>query len=93
MSLPGVYAEVKRPSKVKLPWTDEDGNQWEKTFKGYQGRIIQHEMDHLRGVQFYEHLSPEELKKIQPAIDDLRSGEITTACKYKTLPERKEVGI
>ena len=50
-SLPndGMY-EVERHKSVKLQYEDISGNEHVKTFHGYAARIVQHEMDHLRGV-------------------------------------------
>lgn len=59
LSLPGVYGPVKRPKKVTVRYTDLDGKQRELTAEGLLARIIQHELDHLKGILFTDYV-PEE---------------------------------
>lgn len=58
LSLPGIHEDVARPDVVKLKYCDEGFNEHVEEFKGYAGRIIQHEYDHLEGILFIDHLSP-----------------------------------
>jgi peptide deformylase len=53
-----IYADVSRPADVEVEWTDENGRPMRARMSGYPARIIQHEMDHLDGVLFIDHLSP-----------------------------------
>lgn len=57
LSVPGVYANVSRKTKVRLCGTDLDGRPVEISAEGLLARAIQHEMDHLAGVLFIDHLS------------------------------------
>lgn len=57
LSLPGQYADVTRPAKVKLRWLDLEGGKREITADGLLATCIQHELDHLDGVLFVDHLS------------------------------------
>ncbi len=57
LSLPEHYAEVTRPEKVKVRFLDYDGNEREIEADGLLGTCIQHEMDHLEGILFVDHLS------------------------------------
>lgn len=57
LSVPGVNAEITRPDRVVVEGTDLDGNQFKLTREGTEARVIQHEMDHLRGVLFFDKLS------------------------------------
>lgn len=43
-------ADVKRSEKIKLEWTDENGEKHEKEFGAFLARLLQHEYDHLSGV-------------------------------------------
>ena len=52
-----VYSHVRRPSKVKIEWMDEKGNQQVAEMAGTIARIVQHETDHLDGVLFIDYLS------------------------------------
>lgn len=51
-----IYADVERPESVVAEWTDEDGDKNVREFTGYVARIVQHEIDHLDGILFIDHL-------------------------------------
>jgi peptide deformylase len=57
LSLPEQYAEVERPAEVKVSYLDRDGQQQELHADGLLAVCLQHEMDHLDGVLFVDHLS------------------------------------
>lgn len=57
LSLPGQYADVERPARVKLRWQELDGSKREMEAEGLLGVCLQHEIDHLNGVLFVDHLS------------------------------------
>ncbi len=57
LSLPGQYAEVTRPAVVKVRWQSLDGARREVTAEGLLSACLQHEIDHLDGVLFVDHLS------------------------------------
>ncbi|EGF90947.1 peptide deformylase [Asticcacaulis biprosthecium C19] len=57
LSVPEIYDEVLRPSKVKLKYLDYNGNAVEEDADGLFAVCIQHEMDHLEGTLFIDHLS------------------------------------
>lgn len=57
LSFPGQYASVKRPSAVKVKYLDYNGNEKVMEADGLLARCIQHEMDHLDGVVFVDHIS------------------------------------
>ena len=57
LSLPGLYADVERPERIKLRWRELDGTRREMEADGLLGVCLQHEIDHLNGVLFVDHLS------------------------------------
>ncbi len=57
LSVPEQYAEVARPARVRAKWLDYDGQPHEQEMDGLLATCIQHEMDHLEGVLFVDHLS------------------------------------
>jgi peptide deformylase len=57
LSIPDIYDEVERPSKVKLRYLNYQGEQIEEEAEGLYAVCIQHEMDHLKGVLFIDYLS------------------------------------
>ncbi|NAZ38070.1 peptide deformylase [Rubellimicrobium sp. CFH 75288] len=58
LSVPDHYAEVIRPAAVELRWTDLDGGVRQARFDGLRAVCVQHEIDHLDGRLFLDHLSP-----------------------------------
>ncbi len=57
LSVPDIYADVDRPKTCRVRWQDLDGNVHEEEMDGLLATCIQHEMDHLEGVLFIDHLS------------------------------------
>lgn len=58
LSLPGQYADVTRPARVKVRFRDETGMRQEIEADGLLAACLQHEIDHLDGVLFVDYLSP-----------------------------------
>ena len=58
LSVPGVYANVKRAENVLIKAQDVDGKYFEEQLEGLHAVCIQHEMDHLVGRLFVDYLSP-----------------------------------
>jgi peptide deformylase len=57
LSVPDQYADVERPATVHARWLDENGQQHEEALSGLLATCLQHEMDHLDGILFIDHLS------------------------------------
>jgi peptide deformylase len=57
LSVPDQYAEVDRPDRIRARWLDEQGKAHEEEIEGLLATCLQHEMDHLEGVLFIDHLS------------------------------------
>lgn len=57
LSLPGMYAEVTRPARVKVRYLDQTGAKREIEADGLLAACVQHEIDHLDGILFVDHLS------------------------------------
>jgi peptide deformylase len=57
LSLPGMYADITRPARVKLRYLDQAGARQEIEAEGLLSACLQHEIDHLDGVLFVDHLS------------------------------------
>ena len=57
LSVPDQYAEVLRPDRIRARWLDEQGQAHEQDLDGLLAICLQHEMDHLEGVLFIDHLS------------------------------------
>jgi peptide deformylase len=57
LSLPDQYADIERPARVRARWLDENGKQHEGELDGLLAVCLQHEIDHLQGILFVDHLS------------------------------------
>ena len=57
LSVPDQYAEVLRPDRVRARWLDRDGTERDEWIDGLLAICLQHEIDHLNGVLFIDHLS------------------------------------
>jgi peptide deformylase len=57
LSLPGQYADVERPARVKARWEEADGAKREIEAEGLLAVCLQHEVDHLNGILFVDHIS------------------------------------
>ena len=57
LSFPGIYAPVKRPLRISVATRDTSGAELEYNVEGFLARAFLHEMDHLDGKLFIEHLS------------------------------------
>ncbi|GMN02586.1 peptide deformylase [Erythrobacter sp. MTPC3] len=57
LSVPDIFADVDRPATCKVKYQDLDGNHHEENLEGLLATCLQHEMDHLEGILFIDHLS------------------------------------
>src|SRR5215467_1682847 len=57
LSIPDVHEDVERPAKVRFKYLDLDGKAHEVEAEGLFATCIQHEVDHLNGVLFIDHIS------------------------------------
>jgi peptide deformylase len=57
LSIPDYFADVKRPTRVKVKYRDLDGKEHEVLAEGLLATCLQHEIDHLNGVLFIDHIS------------------------------------
>jgi peptide deformylase len=57
LSIPDYYAEVERPAAVRVKYINREGRQQEIMAEGLMATCLQHEIDHLNGVLFIDHIS------------------------------------
>jgi len=72
LSVPDIYAEVDRPARCRVRWQDLDGALHDEEMDGVMAVCIQHEMDHLNGVLFIDHLSRLKRQMALKKLDKLR---------------------
>jgi peptide deformylase len=68
LSLPGIFAHVTRSQWVKLEAQDLEGRPVALVARGLRARVFQHEIDHLDGVLFIDHLDPVARDRIKRRI-------------------------
>jgi peptide deformylase len=57
LSIPEIFGDVERPLRVVVEALDADGKQYRAALAGYKARAVQHEIDHLDGILFLDHVS------------------------------------
>ena len=72
LSVPEMYADVQRPARIRVTWLDEQGNGHEEELDGLLATCLQHEMDHLNGVLFIDHLSKLKRDMLLKKLEKLR---------------------
>ncbi len=83
LSVPGIYAEVRRPSRITVEYYDGNLEKKTEAFDGFACRIIQHELGHLEGNVFVDHISPIRRKMIARKLQGISKGAVTTRYKSK----------
>ncbi|OYU14431.1 MAG: peptide deformylase [Alphaproteobacteria bacterium PA4] len=72
LSVPEMYADVDRPARIRARWLDEQGAAHEEELDGLLATCLQHEMDHLNGVLFIDHLSKLKRDMLLKKLEKLR---------------------
>ncbi|MGX7894754.1 peptide deformylase [Tsuneonella sp. HG222] len=72
LSVPDIYADVERPARCRVRWQDLAGKTHEEEMEGMLAVCIQHEMDHLEGILFIDHLSRLKRQMALKKLDKLR---------------------
>jgi peptide deformylase len=75
LSVPGMSWEITRPNAVHLKGYDLDGNEIDIEADEFEGRIFQHEMDHLNGVLLVERLNDDQRREAKKLLRALRFSE------------------
>jgi len=74
LSVPGIFADLRRPERILVRFLDKDGHEETREFSGMPARVIQHEIDHLEGRLFVDHLSAMRkallMKKLKAIAED-----------------------
>ncbi|MFK5996775.1 MAG: peptide deformylase [Rhodobacterales bacterium] len=63
-NLPGVWAKIERPRAVTVEYMDASGDRVERDFVGLWATSVQHQIDHLNGKMFFDHLGPVKRKML-----------------------------
>lgn len=72
LSVPEQFADVERPASIRARWQDLDGNVHEENMDGLMATCLQHEMDHLEGILFIDHLSRLKRQMVLKKLNKMR---------------------
>ena len=72
LSVPEMFADVQRPAEIQVKWLDEHGKPYDEKLDGLLATCLQHEMDHLNGVLFIDHLSKLKRDMLLKKLEKLR---------------------
>ena len=72
LSIPDQYAEVERPAEVAVKWMDIEGAEREVKMDALWATCVQHEIDHLDGILFIDHLKPMKRQMITRKMQKLK---------------------
>ncbi len=82
LSVPGIYAEVRRPERIRVEYLNGDFEKVTEEFDKFACRMIQHELDHLDGKMFVDRVAPIRRKMISKKLMNISHGKISA--HYKT---------
>ena len=82
LSVPGIYADVRRPARIKVEYYDENFEKQTEEFDRFACRMIQHEMDHLDGNLFVDRVAPVRKKLIGRKLNGIAMGKVSP--RYRT---------
>ena len=90
LSLPGISESVKRVEHIRLRWLDENFQPHDEELSGFIARIVQHEVDHLYGKMYIDHISPLRKQFIRGKLNNIVDGKIR--CEYPCKMARRPKG-
>ena len=77
LSIPGIYGDVKRPASMTVAYYNEDGEKVTEKFDKFACRMVQHEMSHLDGDMFVDHLAPIRKKMVAKKLLNISKGKVS----------------
>lgn len=90
LSLPGLSENVKRIEHINLKWLDENLKPQERELTGFLARIVQHELDHLDGKVYIDHISPIRKQLIRSKLHNIVEGKMRCDYPTKTAPRKRK---
>lgn len=86
LSIPEVRGEVARPEALRIKFRDANFTEIDLNADGMLARVIQHEVDHLNGVLFIDHLTKTKRTLLKPALRKIKKGEVDTSYPVISSP-------
>ena len=90
LSLPGLSENVKRVEHIRLTWFDADMQEHTREFSGFIARIIQHELDHLEGKVYMDHVSAIRRQLNRAKLNNIANGKISCDYPVRFASKRKK---
>lgn len=84
LSLPGIHEPVRRPTRIRVSYMDEEFTPHEEWVDGYLARVMQHEFDHLDGHLFIDRISALRKQMVRSKLTQLLKGKFRCAYKVKS---------
>ena len=84
LSIPDIREVILRPDRLRVRWTDRRFEQHEAEARGVFARVFQHELDHLDGVLFLDHLTPLRRRLLKRRLKNIAEGR--TDADYPIYP-------
>lgn len=86
LSLPGIHEPVRRPTRIRMQWVDEELKAHDEWIESYLARVLQHEVDHLEGKVFTDRIAPLRKQLVKSKLSALQRGKVN--CSYRVKPLR-----
>ena len=83
LSLPEIREDVQRPESIRIKYLDEDFNEHDETYSGFNSRVIQHEYDHLDGILFVDYLNPLRKRILKTKLTAISKGKVIPKYRIK----------
>lgn len=83
LSVPGVYADVRRPSSIRIKYWNENFEEVTEDLDKFAARIVLHEYEHLDGGLFIDDIAPIRKKMIGKKLLGIQKGKVSTHYKIK----------
>jgi len=84
LSVPGIHEPVRRPTRIRVKYMDEDFQEHDEWVEGYLARVMQHEFDHLDGHLFVDRLAPLRKQMVRNKLAQILKGKFRCAYKVKS---------
>lgn len=86
LSIPGIHESVRRPTRIRVTYLDDQFQPHDEWVDGYLARVMQHEFDHLEGVVFTDHLQGLRRQMTRSKLQAILKGRFS--CSYKVKLRR-----
>ncbi len=83
LSIPAIREEVNRKPRVRIQYYDPEWNFHDEVMEGIPARILQHEVDHLEGILFTDHLAPLKKRLLNGKLRDISKGKVDISYKIQ----------